>query len=138
MFDNVIVVTGGRKFSNRGLVFQMMNSAPYKPNLIIDGGALTGVDEWVRQWCVQYQVDHLMIPAKWNKYDRAAGPKRNVVMAEMTKKFGDSGKKIACLSFPGGSGTAHMTKTCLDLGVPTYKWDLVKWYLVTRDEDDGA
>jgi hypothetical protein len=99
----------------------------YGPLTIIQGAARTGADKWAREWTYrQSKVTLIDVPAAWSDlshrvsrikrladgtlYDTAAGPRRN---AEMLDE-----KPDIILAFPGGKGTADMTKRAKAAGIP--------------------
>lgn len=108
-----IAVTGGRDYTNRDKVteiFEKMLKALKMP-LIIVGCCETGLDLFVREFCEanKDRLNHIVCEADWNKYGKAAGPKRNTVMVNL--------KPDLLLSFPGNRGTADMTRQSEAAGV---------------------
>lgn len=76
---------------------------------IIHGDA-PGVDHLADTWAVVNWVQIKRFPAKWDQYGRGAGPLRNQQML-------DEGKPDLVIAFPGGKGTANMTKLAREAGV---------------------
>jgi len=108
-----IAVTGGRDYPNRDKVteiFEKMLKALKHPFIIV-GDCETGLDLYVREFCEanKHRLNHAVFEADWPKYGKAAGPKRNTVMVQM--------KPDLLLSFPGGRGTADMTRQSEAAGI---------------------
>lgn len=89
------------------------NSTEYNPNdnwlptdiVIISGGA-SGVDSAAIDFAICNYCPFQEYPvalADWQKYGKAAGPRRNQRML-------DEGKPDLVLAFPGGAGTADMVR----------------------------
>lgn len=109
-----ILVFGGRDYRDWQRVYTALDNrlAQYGDDLIIvHGKCKTGADRYADQWAEQNEVDCLRVPAKWTKYGKLAGPKRNRRMAERYKPD-------AAIQFPGGDGTTDMRAVCDDLGIP--------------------
>lgn len=104
----IILTTGGRTYDN----FVVINSAlEYEaPDLIIVGDA-TGADELVLQWARTRKIPYLLCPADWSKYDKSAGPIRNVLMCSIAKSLERDGHAVKVIAFPGGEGTKHCVET---------------------------
>ena len=124
-----ILVCGGRGYDDFAKVFNTLDQYQdrYGPLTIIQGAAKTGADKWAREWTYrQSKVTLIDVPAAWSDlshrvsrikrladgtlYDTAAGPRRN---AEMLDE-----KPDIILAFPGGKGTADMTKRAKAAGIP--------------------
>lgn len=113
----VVQVTGGRAFdkpADRKFIWLQMDNAlaHYGQDIIVVHGGAPGLDTQVDNWCLSRGVHCARVNAIWGKLGRAAGPKRNIAMTWL--------KPDVCLSFPGGTGTAHMTRICQEAGIPTY------------------
>ena len=78
--------------------------------MIIHGDA-NGADRLASQWAVDNGLKVEPYPADWAKQGRAAGPIRN-------KRMLEEGKPDLVVAFPGGRGTANMTKQAGEAGVP--------------------
>lgn len=82
--------------------------------VIIQGGCPTGIDALARRFADEYYVPLESYPADWAKYGRAAGPKRNQLMA-------DAGAGL-CLAFPSrerSAGTWDMIRRAVAAGIET-------------------
>ena len=97
------LVSGGRSFSDRGMVFHALDQVHKDDErgpitTIIEGGC-TGTDTHASDWALSRNVAVETFPANWEKYGKAAGPIRNEEMFAL-------GKPDIAVFFPGGAGTA--------------------------------
>lgn len=111
----VIIVCGGRDYNNVSAVYHALHIAHQKRGitLIIEGGA-TGADRLARQWAQENDVPIQTFEAEWEKYGKAAGPKRNEQMLE-------EGNADGVIAFPGGRGTADMVSKAKAAGVKVWQ-----------------
>lgn len=93
-----VLVFGGRNYSDALHFHRVMTRI--NPTEIICGGA-TGADELARLWAVAHRIDHRVYYAKWDTFDKSAGPIRNQHML-------DDARPEYAVAFPGGLGTADM------------------------------
>jgi len=112
----IIVVTGGRDFTNTGYIFGCLD---YLHGLravsgLIHGGA-RGVDTLCGMWAVSRGVPEIKCPANWDKYGKSAGIIRNQSMLVR-----DPAPEYAVI-FPGGRGTSDMRQRIIKTGLPY--WD---------------
>lgn len=109
--SKVVVVCGGRDYGVGGDAAEVFHIVAgqislLRPTLVIQGGA-KGADAHARTFAMTAGIPMLEVPAQWQVYGRAAGPKRNAVMAEVARRLGgDDGWTL--LALPGGRGTASM------------------------------
>jgi hypothetical protein len=105
-----VLVTGGRGFSNRTLLFASLDSlhADHAFTMIIHGGA-SGADRLAGEWAASRGIPVEVYPADWQKYGRAAGPIRNQRMIDR--------KPDMVVAFPGGRGTADMVRRVRQTGI---------------------
>lgn len=103
-----IVVTGGRDFADRALVYRILDML--RPSRIAQGGA-TGADQWAREWARDHDVACVTYIADWKQYGKAAGPIRNEKMCREEKPD-------AVVAFSGGSGTANCCGNGRIVGAP--------------------
>lgn len=118
--DYRVLVYGGRDFFDEqwlkselcDLVWQRRRfaSVPKQVKTLIHGGA-RGVDKMAGNFGIGCGLDVIEFNADWNKYGKAAGPIRNEQMRV-------EGKPDLGVAFPGGRGTADMTRRLRDAGIP--------------------
>ena len=95
-----VLVCGGRDYDERDSVWRTLDQYQenYAPLTIIQGGA-PGADCWAREWAhgqtPAQEVTLVSVPADWEKWGTAAGPKRNQMMLDQ--------KPDIVLAFPGGA-----------------------------------
>lgn len=103
-----MAVTGGRDFNCRESVARALAGLP--ADTVLVHGAATGADMLCDQhWRAAGGIVEPH-PADWARHGRAAGPIRNQQMAQ-------SGLDLL-IAFPGGRGTADMTRRCAAAGIP--------------------
>jgi hypothetical protein len=105
-----LLVTGGRDFSNRELLFEALDRlhAVRGFTVLIHGDA-NGADRLAGEWGAARGVTVEAHPADWKKHGRAAGPIRNQKMLEE--------KPDLVVAFPGGRGTADMVRKAKQAGL---------------------
>lgn len=103
MKRNVVLVTGGRDFSDLDMFFMAMTKWP--PTHIVTGDA-SGADMYARHYASSHGIPLLVGHANWTYHGPSAGPKRNKAMVDVCRID-------LCLAFPGGRGT----KSCCDSAV---------------------
>ncbi len=90
-----ILITGSRYWSDWiKLADVLKRYASYSTDevVIVHGDCPTGADQLAEQWATERKIRTEKHPAKWEKYGKAAGPKRN-------QKMVDLGADI-CIAFP--------------------------------------
>lgn len=94
------IIAGSRGFTDFGLLERVLKE--FEISEIVCGGA-RGADLLGKEYGEKYNIPVKMFPADWKKFKNAAGPKRNIEMAE----YAD-----ALIAFWDGesTGTAHMIK----------------------------
>jgi hypothetical protein len=108
-----VLVCGGRTYSDTSTLFRVLDKL--RPALVIHGAA-KGADNLAAIWAAARGVPVEAYPitrADWDQYKLGAGPRRNVLMLERSRP-----DKV--IAFPGGNGTAHMTRISLGAKVPTF------------------
>jgi hypothetical protein len=113
-----VLVTGGRNYANRGLVYEVLDDLHRHQGIstIIHGGA-TGADEHADGWARSRLVAVQRYPVtrqEWQSVGNRAGPMRNQRML-------DEGKPTAVVAFPGGRGTADMVRRARDACIMVYE-----------------
>ena len=116
-----IAVTGGRDYHNQKVVYDALNATQAAVDAVgakmfLVVGDATGADALARQWASENlpREDWKCFPADWDRYGKRAGPIRNRDMLI-------SGIHKLC-AFPGGDGTADMTRICKNVGIHTKEY----------------
>lgn len=106
-----VLVCGGRDYSDRGRVFNVLSKLHVDAGitLIIEGGA-RGADRLASEWAEASLVPCDRYEADWEAYGSFAGPMRNKVMLS-------AGKPDLVIAFPGRRGTADMIRKAHRAGV---------------------
>lgn len=102
-----VLVCGGRRYVDYLRVFQVLDEV--KPKVVITGAA-PGADTLASRWAKEHAVPLIEMPAPWDKYPMAAGPMRNQWMI-------DHASPSLVIAFPGGRGTADMTRRARAAGI---------------------
>jgi hypothetical protein len=111
-----VLVCGGRNYNKRLSVFGVLDRlhAKRKISMIIEGGA-SGADELAGEWADERKVVRKTIRADWKKHGMAAGPIRNQEMI-------DGWSPELIIAFPGGAGTADMSRRAEAAGIRVLHW----------------
>lgn len=110
-----VLVCGGRRYSDVGRVRQVLDTlAAQAPVAVVLHGCAGGADSLAGQWARSRGVPEARFPADWDKHGKGAGPIRNQQML-------DEGKPDVVVAFPGGTGTADMTRRARGAGVRVYE-----------------
>ena len=106
-----VLVCGGRDFSDCGLVFDTLDALAKVEvvDCIIEGDG-RGADRIAGAWAKRRRIDLRLFAADWKNHGNAAGPIRN-------QKMLDVGKPNLVIAFPGGKGTADMTRRARGAGI---------------------
>lgn len=109
-----ILVCGGRTYSDRLHLFETLDALHAKKpiELLINGGA-NGADSLAADWAASRSVPCHTEYAKWRKYGKEAGPRRNRAMLVYEPDL--------VVAFPGGIGTASMCHLAEKAGVKVRK-----------------
>lgn len=118
MAKHFVVVFGGRKFNNKKIFYRFMDRyhAKYKFTDVVSGGA-SGTDTLAIEWAKDNRLSVHIERAQWQDfrepclrksgpfgdYNALAGSNRNQLMI-------DKYKPQYAVEFPGGTGTADMSK----------------------------
>lgn len=109
----VVVVTGGRDYSDRVAVAaalgRLLEAGPF---VLVHGGA-SGADALCALWAQGKGIPVEEFPADWSMHGRKAGPIRNEQMASLPLS--------GAVAFPGGSGTADMCRRLEAHGVKVWR-----------------
>jgi hypothetical protein len=105
-----VLVCGGRTFIDKHLVWDTLNEWNVENQFthIIHGGA-RGADALAGCWAREYGIQEVRCEANWNRYGARAGFLRNAAMLAL--------KPDLVVAFPGGVGTAMMTRIAREAGV---------------------
>lgn len=100
-----VLVFGGRTYHNYGRVTEVLDTVhqTYQDRLLIIQGAARGADLLAEEWAKERQVPYLGVPARWDRFGKAAGRERNKRMPTIMTPD-------AAIGFPGGTGSANMQK----------------------------
>ena len=113
--QQTVLVCGGRDYDDEARLCSILDVAhaanPIK--LLINGGA-EGADSLAYRWAQRTGVPANIYAADWKAHGRAAGPMRNQRML-------DEGKPDLVIAFPGGKGTADMTRRATAANVPVVR-----------------
>jgi YspA, cpYpsA-related SLOG family len=110
-----IVVTGGRGYDNRELVYRSLDAALAKHGAIqiAEGGCPTGADLLAREWARDRRIPCTTFRADFAALGKRAGPTRN---QKMINEFQPTG----VIAFPGGVGTMHCVRCAKAANVPVW------------------
>lgn len=115
----IVLVCGGRDFSDRGLLNSSLDRvrSKYNEGLVILHGAAKGADLMAEDWCKSRQVPYIGVPARWDEYGKRAGMIRNRMMRDVFMPE-------ACVAFKGGVGTQGMINLMREKSIEPW---LVGW-----------
>lgn len=101
-----VLITGGRDYQNHEHVSSVLGHFHSRtPITLLIHGAAKGADTLANEWALANDVPRELHPVsreEWRRLERAAGPIRNARMLES--------RPDVVIAFPGGKGTANMTK----------------------------
>jgi hypothetical protein len=91
-----LLVCGGRNFQDRDRVFSALDRflATWPVGLLIHG-AVRGADKLAGEWAKSRGIPVRDFPADWDRYRRAAGPRRNQQMLDEGRPHGVTRKPLA-------------------------------------------
>lgn len=105
-----VIICGGRNFNDRALLFESLDSIHRStPITIAVHGGASGADTLAGEWAKARSIACVVIKAIWTEHGRAAGPIRNQKMIGLNPEM--------VIAFPGGKGTADMTKRAANAGI---------------------
>lgn len=100
-----VIVTGSRRWTNAQRVYDALSEVYQRhgPFTLVHGACATGADLYAHQWFRvaghALGVGEIRYRAEWEKYGRAAGPRRNAAMVHAGADL------VLAFPLPGGSGT---------------------------------
>lgn len=103
---NYILVAGSRNYVNAERLAKILEENVGDEDTIVEGG-VKGVDTMARQWAEARDIGVVEIRADWEKYGRAAGPKRNDAMTAFVAERGGRAVFI-------WDGKSKGTKQCIN------------------------
>lgn len=111
-----IIVCGSREWKDRDAIDRELGELYQKHRsdlVIVHGACPKGADRLAESWCKAVGVTQERYPAEWHKHGRAAGPIRNLEMAQSEPK------PELCLAFWDGAsaGTKDMIRTAAREGI---------------------
>ena len=113
-FETVVLVTGGRGWSDREKIREVLTEFDPLTTLIVEGGC-RGADDLAKQEAEKLGFKVLTVHADWYKYGKAAGVVRNKLMYETTHPN-------VVLAFhsdlKNSKGTKHMVEMAKKGGTP--------------------
>lgn len=115
----VVMFTGWRKFSDRIKFEEIVRDFEAKYGEIthvIVGGDRSGLDGTAYRWArFKRELPHTVVPARWGKYGKPAGPHRNTQMVNIAKRMDCE----HCIAFPHhlGSGTQDTMEKAEMVGI---------------------
>ena len=101
-----VVVTGGRDFTDREWVEQILQCWPITE--LIHGGA-RGADALCAQYALRNRLKVREFLPDWERHGRSAGPIRNRQMLDE--------QPDAVIAFPGGRGTQDLVRAARERGI---------------------
>lgn len=108
---HVVVVTGGRYFSDENLVGNtLMKWRKEHGCFVLYHGGCSGADYLASCWALENGLMTKTFKADWKTHGKAAGPRRN---DDMLNTALGSGHKVFLIAFPGGRGTASCKRLAL-------------------------
>lgn len=105
-----IIVAGGRNFTDRSRVFEVLNEFTRRGDEILHGACPTGADAFAQEWCECKDFAMESYPADWDFHGKAAGPLRNAEIAE-------NGDVLIAFWNGGSRGTRSMINESLKAGL---------------------
>jgi hypothetical protein len=117
----ILVVTGGRDYKDRDLVFTVLDRVHKETpiTMLIHGAcgwdrdkrmvAMTGADRWADEWANERGVGFRRVAARWSALGGQAGPIRNGEMLAMGPDM--------VLAFPGQAGTWNCIRQARGRGI---------------------
>lgn len=94
----------------KGWTLQPDKEGNWLPNVFVIAGRARGADSLAIDWAVTNWCNFQEFPADWYRYGKSAGYIRN-------KQMLDEGRPDIVVAFPGGKGTAMMSRLAVEAGV---------------------
>lgn len=108
-----VIIAGGRNYTFNDADIDFLDNLclAHEFTAVLSGGA-TGADACGERWAKWRGIPIDRYPADWDAHGRAAGPIRNQIMVDAAD---------ALIAFPGGRGTADVTKRARKAGLRVWK-----------------
>ena len=116
-----LLIAGGRNFEDREIFESVVSETIGNAEevTIVQGGA-PGADKLAREYAISHGLECAEFPADWQKYGKAAGPKRNDQMTAFVASKGG----IGLFFWDGQSrGTRHCIKSARKAKITFTIWD---------------
>ena len=107
-----VIVAGSRTVSDESVIANAIKESGFNIAEVVSGGA-KGVDRLGEQWAKGNQIPLKIFPADWKRYNKAAGPIRNLKMAE----YADA---LIAIWDGKSRGTKNMIETARKQGLYVY------------------
>jgi hypothetical protein len=108
----LVLICGGREFSNRDLLFSTLDLEP-DIGCIVQGGA-RGADRLAKEWAHSKGIAEFECQAQWKTYGKGAGTKRNTWMVSFMRP-----DLVIAFPTPDSIGTWNMLRQAKELNIPT-------------------
>lgn len=123
--NTAVIVCGSRYGQDEGLVYRALSEFDAKFHIAHvvsgtfdldkdDGGSSTDVEAF--RWALNHHRVGSIVPADWDRYGRAAGPKRNRKMSVFFPNIEH------VLALPGRRGTHDMMTVGLEMGARVWQY----------------
>ena len=96
-----VLVCGGRDYTDKKRLERVLDACLPPISELIVGDAI-GADNLAWRWAIKHGIIYKRVYAEWQTYGKAAGCIRNTKMLTYKPDY--------VIAFPGGKGTANMTK----------------------------
>jgi len=111
-----LCVTGGRKYSDRSTLFEVLDSTHELLGIDALGhGDAPGADALADEWCLLRGVPCERFAAEWTRYRKPG--RKNPAGAIRNRLMLTTFRPDVVIAFPGGSGTADCVATARTLGI---------------------
>jgi hypothetical protein len=115
------IIAGGREIEDDEVLMEALAACPFTNQITeVVSGCARGVDTLGSRWAYFKNIPVKRMPARWEKYGKAAGPIRNAEMVEYAASCPQGGALIA---IPGkGKGTWNTITLAETRGLTVFVW----------------
>jgi hypothetical protein len=107
----VVFITGSRDWRDVAAIRHCLDAS--LPELVVHGGCPSGADAIAHRLALgEFEVDVLVMRARWRKHGKGAGHRRNQRMADKAAELHDAGHDVKCFAFP--LGESRGTRNCIE------------------------